>query len=252
MGFFGGRPLFERVFMVDFRNEVDRDAKVDASPYTDSQGGVIQFGNAGAAGATFGITAAGLVNIGTAGVNISGAVRTAPYALYAMPTLGSFTRRDILYIAMDIQVVAPAGSIGGIVLIEQTDQQNSSRNYIGVVSGTPTISAQRTQSGNQFTIGTPYTPGALPATIRMETFAGLGFDWDFCADAADMPWPPNSAATLQGLVTRHPLTDTPVGWDVGAIWDPTSNNAHLVFGVAGAATLTVQRLCVERLDIGRL
>lgn len=245
------RGQFSDTYALDFRTEATRNIKSDASNYVDSKGATWSFENAAAAGATFGIGASGLTIVGTAGVNVSGATRTAPLARVGMPSLGGASRRDMFFLEADIQVTAASGSIGALILFESTDAQNSSRNYIGVVSGTPTISSQRTISGTQTTVGTPLTPGSLNATIRFATLIG-SMDWDFYGDGAALPWPVGPAAMLNGTVTRTTLTDGPVGWDANALWDPSSTSSHLVFSVAGTATLVVQRLRMSRMDLGRI
>jgi hypothetical protein len=125
------KGLWRRAYRVDFRTQAARDFLADQTDYTDSAGAVWSVENHGAAGATFGIGAAGLTIVGTAGTNVTGSTRTAPLLRTPVSGLGFASERYILHTAMDLVVTTPASNTGALVLFEAASGNNNSRNYIG-------------------------------------------------------------------------------------------------------------------------
>lgn len=241
--------LWRRAYHVDFRTEAARDFLSDQSDYTDSQGAVWSVENHAAAGATFGIGAAGLTIVGTAGTNVTGSTRSAPLIRTPVSGIGFASERYVMHMAMDIELTLPTTNVGGIVLIEAASGNHNSRNYIGDTSGTDRASAMVTIGGTATTIGSYDPPLGHPAVIRIESFFGLGGDWDFYGDAGVLG-AVDPRATLCDLLALTKIVARPFGWDRGANFDADSTG-RLAFSVANQATLVVRWLQISYVDLGR-
>lgn len=243
-------PAFRLAYHVDFRTEATRNFKSDQSAYVDSSGATWTVENHGAAGATFGIGAAGLTIVGTAGTNVATTTRTAPILRTPMSGLGIDEDHQIIHAAFELSVTCPT-STAGLLLWEASSGNNNSRNYIGDSGGTARISCMATISGASTTVGSYDPPGGHPVVIRLESFTGLGGDWDWYGDGAVVTGAPVSRRTLQGLNAMHAVVARPFGWDRGAAWDPTSTG-RLAFATANEATLVVRQVWINVLDLSSL
>lgn len=241
--------LWRRAYHVDFRTEAARDFLADQSDYTDSAGAVWSVENHAAAGATFGIGASGLTIVGTAGTNVTGSTRTAPLLRTPVSGLGFASERYIIHTAMDIVVTTPTTNTGALVLFEAASGNNNSRNYIGDTSGTARASAMATIGGTSTTVNSYDPPGGHPAVIRLESFTGLGGDWDFYGDGGALG-AVDPRATLRDMLAFTKITARPFGWDRGANFD-ADGTGRLAFSVANQATLVVRWVRVNYIDLGQ-